>query len=83
MNDDEATELSIYDEMTFGLTDTITKVYQALLKKAKCSLNAIGKLLAESDLLDLFVELKQNVEELLQNDVQKCLKTDGLTAKLK
>lgn len=80
---EEISELSIYDEMTFGLTDAIQQLIQALVKKAKCTLNAIGKILAESDLLDIFMELKQNVQDVLQKDVKKCLATDGLQAKLK
>lgn len=80
---DEASELSIHDAMAFGLSDTISKVVEALKKKVKCSLNAVGELLAESDLLDTFLELKQDVESLLQNDLKNCLQADGLLAKLK
>lgn len=82
MSNDES-ELSIHDELTFGITDTVTKVLQALLEKVKCSLKAIQELLVDSDLLDIFKEFKDDVERVIKTDAQKCLRVEGLSPKIK
>lgn len=79
----DVSELSIHDELTYGITDTITKVLQALLEKVKCSLKAIQKLLVDSDLLDIFTEFKDDVERVLSTDAKKCLQVEGLSPKIK
>lgn len=83
IDNEVSTVLSIHDELTFGLTDTVTKLLEALLRKAKCSLNAINKIVMDSNLLDIFKEFKDDVERILQTDVKQCLQTEGLTSKLK
>lgn len=79
----DVSELSIHDELTYGITDTITKVLQALLEKVKCSLKAIQKSLVDSDLLDIFTEFKDDVERVLSTDAKKCLQVEGLSPKIK
>jgi len=76
-------ELSIHDELTFGITDTVTKVLQALLEKVKCSMKAINELVVESDLLDIFKEFKDEVESVLKTDAKNCLQAEGLSPKIK
>lgn len=76
-------ELSIHDELTFGIADTVTKVLQALLEKVKCSLKAINELVVDSDLLDIFKEFKDEVESVLKTDAKKCLQVEGLSPKVK
>lgn len=80
---DDVSEIDIHDELTFGLTDTVTKILQALLRKAQCSLKAIQQLVLDSDLLDIFKEFKDDVENVLKTDAQKCLQVEGLAPKLK
>lgn len=80
---DHSFELSVYDEMSIGVIDILTKALEALLKKVKCSLSAIDELLSESDLSALFQKIKGDVKKILQNDVKKCIVTEGLTDKLK
>lgn len=81
--DKPAADLSIYEEMEFSVIDTVKTIIDAIFEKVKCSMGALGALFIESDLLDLYLELKQNVEELLKNDVMECIQTEGLTAKFK
>lgn len=76
-------DLSFDDQMEFGVVDIVTKVVGEIIEKVKCSLGALGELFIESDLLDLYMELKQNVEELLENDVNECMESEGLTEAFK
>lgn len=80
---DDVSEIDIHDGLTFGITDTVTKILQALLRKAQCSLKAIQQLVLDSDLLDIFKEFKDDVENVLQTDAKKCLQVEGLSPKLK
>lgn len=66
----------------FDLADIVTEVIKTGVKKLKCSLNSINELVKNSELKKLYDELKLSVDDILQNDLQKCVETKGLQEKL-
>lgn len=75
-------ELQLFDEEAFSLVDDVTKVFEDLLEKVKCSLDAVGEVIGESDLKPKYEGFKFNVKSILQNGVEQCAETEGLLQKL-
>lgn len=74
-NEDD--EVVVYDA-----ADVIKKVIQVVVEKVKCSLNSIQGLIKDAELKKVFEDLKSAVEDILQNDLQKCAEAEGLKEKL-
>lgn len=71
------------DVVTFDLIDTIKKVMEKLREKVNCSLNAVGSIIAEGELRNVYERFRSDVENTLKNGVKKCLEADGAIGKLK
>lgn len=69
--------------MTFGITDSVTALLNALIEKTKCALDAIEDLLEEGELKNVYKKLRADVEAILKEDVKQCAQTSGLVAQLK
>lgn len=78
-----AEEVAIYNEMTFGITDSITNLLNELIEKTKCALDAIEDLLEEGELKNVYKKLRTDVEAILKEDVKQCAQTKGVVEKLK
>lgn len=76
-------ELQLFDEEAFNLVDDVTKVFEDLLDKVKCSLHAVGKVIGESELKSEYEEFKTAVKTVLHSGVEQCAQTKGLLEKLK
>lgn len=70
------------DEFTFGLIGTITKKLQQLMSKIKCSVRVAGETIGNGDLKNVFVQFRNDVYALLQNDARECIKAKGPKAKI-
>lgn len=79
LNDD-----SIDDEVAiFALVDTIKKLLEKLREKVKCSLDALGEIIGEGELRNVYKKFRADVESILRNDALECLKIRGAIEKLK
>lgn len=76
--------ISSFDtEMTFGLTDIVGNLYDALIRKTKCTLDAMEDIVGEGELRHVYKKLRTDVEAILMNDVKECARTNGLIGKTK
>lgn len=82
-NDDSFESTIDVDELTFGLVDTITKKFEELVHKIRCSVGVIGEVIGDGDLKNVFEEFKNDVMEFLKADITQCAQAKGLTGKLK
>lgn len=76
-------DLQLFDDEAFNLVDDVRKVFEDLLDKAKCSLNAIGEVIGESELKSTYEGFRTAVQTALHNGVEQCAQTEGLLEKLK
>lgn len=75
LNDDEIAQ--------FALGDTIRKVLEKLREKVKCSIDALGDIIGEGELRNVYKKFRADVESILRNDALECLKVHGAIEKLK
>lgn len=76
-------ESTAVSPFTYDISDKVAEMLQALIKKVKCTLNAMEDLLAEGELRNVYKKYRADVESILTNDVKKCLSAEGLVGKLK
>lgn len=70
------------DEFTFGLVGSITKKLRQMIEKIKCSVRVAGETIADGELKDVFQQYRKDIFALLKNDVNECIHTKGLKAKI-
>lgn len=80
---EETFESKTIDELTFGVTDTITKKIEELVHKIRCAVGIIGEVIGEGELRNVFEDFKNEIKAFLITDIQQCIQTEGLTGKLK
>lgn len=77
-------EESMDDEVeTFELIDTIQNMIEKLRETVKCSITSVQAIIGDGELKNVFLKFRFDVESLLKNDVNQCLKSDGILGKLK
>lgn len=76
-------ELTLFNEEPFGLIDIMTKLLNSMIEKAKCTLDVIGKIVGDGELWNVYKKFRDDVSEILKNDVKQCMQTKGLIEKLK
>lgn len=83
ISNEELLESPNDDELTFSPLDIIQKKIQEIVNKVRCTVGIVGEVIGDGELKNIYDDFKYNVNELLHSDVQQCVKTKDLTAKLK
>lgn len=83
LNEEEEEESMDDDVVTFDLIDTIKKLIKKLQERVKCSIDAVGEIIGDGELKNVYKKFRSDIENLLKNDAKQCLETKGVIEKLK
>lgn len=76
-------ELVAFDDESFGLIDILTKFFNSMIEKTKCTWDVFGKLIGEGKLRNIYKKFRKDVEALYKSDVKKCMETEGVIERIK
>lgn len=76
-------ELTLFDHEPFDAIDGVTKWWNSIIEKTKCTLDAVGDLIGKGELRTIYKKFRADVDVILRNDVKKCMDTKGLIERVK